>query len=327
MPDANEILVSIIVPVLNKERTLHRCVTALQAQTHSNIEILIIDDHSSDQSAKIAHKLSKTDSRIRLHELSDNVGSYRARIIGSRNVKGQCVAFCDADDTMEPRAIELMLEAMLRHDVDLVQMRYRRRLKGLGVKYLEQWNPELADRRIEGDDLRSLASYVGMDSYIYPSCWSKLYRTNLLRSCEMVDFNQFWGDDQIFNIQYLRNCRSMAFIDYVGYCYYWCGDTSSNYKFSFLSQYKNVYSLKRLMGQSEEYINAEIIMLLRYHVRQLLTELSWTREAVLKVIREELNDPLWRQAGLKLSAEQLVDNECDSVQKAPVKYLVKKLLK
>ncbi len=327
MTEANDILVSIIVPVYNKSRTLRRCLQSLLAQTHSNLEILIVDDGSTDTSMRIVRAMQAHDSRIRLKELPQNVGAYQARIHGIREIRGAACVFCDADDTMEPRAVETMLATMLEFDVDLVQMRYRRRMKGVGVKYLEQWNPELAGRRIDGIDFRGLASYVGMDSYIYPSCWGKMFRTDQLRSLQLIDFNQFWGDDQIFNIQYLRHCRSMAFVDYVGYCYYWGGDTSTNYKFSLLREFKNVHSLKRVMGQSEEYIDAEIIMLLRYHVRQLMTELSWTRQAVEQVMKEELRDPLWKQVGFSLTAEELVAQEAETVQKSPIKYIAKKLLK
>lgn len=330
MPESSENtqpLVSIIVPAYNKCGTLKRCVKSLQDQTYTNLEILIIDDCSTDGTNGLASAMAASDKRVKIIELSENIGSYKVRILGVNKARGEFVAFVDADDTMEPRAIELMLKMMTDLQVDLVQMRYRRRMKGLAVKYMERWEPEIAGRKIEGLDFRGLASYVGMDSYIYPSCWGKLYRSNLLRSIQMVDFNQFWGDDQIFNIQYLRNCRSMAFLDYVGYCYYWGGDTSSNYKFSLMREYKNVHTLKRVMGQSEEYINAELQMLLRYHIRQLLTELAWTRKAVLSVIADELKDPIWRYVGLGQKADELVDEEYARVQKSPIKYLAKKLLK
>ena len=326
MPNSQDILVSIIVPAYNVNRTLRRCIDSLLAQTHRNIEIIVIDDRSSDGSARTAHILEKQHAHVKLVELPVHLGSYRARREGIKYISGEMLMFVDADDTMEPAAVEIMLDAMMRHNVDLVQMRMRRRMKGINVKYQEQWNPELADRRIDGMDFRSLASYVGMDSYIYPPVWGKMYRTSLLRSFSMIDFNQFWGDDQIFNIQYLRHCRSMAFVDFVGYSYYWGGATSS-YRYSQLAEYKSVFAYKRLLGQNTEYINAEIIMLLRYHVRQLITELSWTREAVIKVMMTELRDPLWKQVGLNIQAEQLVTEEFANVQKAPLKYLVKKLLK
>jgi len=327
MAESSDILVSVIIAVYNKKRTLLRCLRSIISQSYPNIEILIIDDCSTDGSARVARRLMSQDKRIRLLELTHNYGLYNTHIIGIQEIKGAYCVFADADDTMEPKAIETMLSAMKEHNVDLVQTRYHRRMKGLEIKYFEHWDPELAGRRIDGSDFRSLASYVGMDSYIYPSCWGKMYRTDLLRSYEMIDFKQFWGEDQIFNIQYLRQARSIAFVDYVGYCYYWGGDTTVNYKFSMLRQYKHVYSLKKIMGQSEEYINAEIIMLLRYYVRMLLTELSWTNTAVEKVMADELKDPLWRQVGLELTAAELVEEENEKVQKAPLKYLAKKFLK
>ncbi|MBD5231948.1 MAG: glycosyltransferase family 2 protein [Bacteroidales bacterium] len=323
---ASEIPVTVVIPVFNKHRTLRRAVDSVLAQTHQALEIIITDDLSTDDSLSIANNCALKDSRIRVIESNSKSGLYNNRIKGIKAATGAATTFLDADDTMEPRAIELMLKSMLEYDTDIVQMRFRRRMKGLGIKYLEQWDPALADRRIDGIDFRSLASYVGMDSYILPSCWVKMYRTHLLQSIDWLDFPQFWGEDQIFNIQYLRNCRSISFVDYVGYNYFWGGDTTT-YKFSLLREYKNVHAIKRVMGQSEEYINAEIKQLLRYHVRQLFTELSWTLPAVEKVIRDELRDPLWKQVGLEVSAEQLVKEEWEAVQRSPLKYLIKKLLK
>lgn len=327
MPETNDILVTIIIPVFNKAGTLRRCIKSIQNQTYKNLEILLVDDCSTDHSPALAARLQAEDNRIRLVQNQNNVGCYRSRLVGINNATGQLTMFADADDTMEPRAVELAVELLTSTDVDLVQFRSRRRMKWFKVRYMEQWDPSLAGHRIDGIDFRSLASFVGMDSYIYPSAWGKLYRTDILRSIKFIDFAKFWGEDQILNIQYLRAARSMAFLDYVGYLYYWGGETASKYKFSILQQYKYVHSLKRIMGQSEEYIDAEIQVLLRYHVRQLITELGWTPEAVEQILTDELRDPLWKQVGFTLTAHELIDSEMQNIHNTPIKYIAKKLLK
>lgn len=319
-------LVSIIVTVFNKHRHLGKCLRSLFAQTFSNIEIIVVDDNSSDNSFELAKQLLCDFTNSQLICNSTNVGLLKSRYIGIEHANGLYTAFVDADDWMETRAIANMVDTMQALNADMVQVRHQRRMKGVAVKYQEKFDPALANRLIDGEEFRNLASYIGMDSYIYPACWGKLYITSKLREATRLDFNQFWGEDQIFNIQYLRECKSMAFTDYVGYNYRWGGETTSLYKYSAIKEYKYVHQLKRMLGQDEVSINREMCMLLRYYIRSLITELGYTKEAVELVIREELNDPLWQRVGITTDPATLIDGEYTDIQRNPMKYLVKRLL-
>lgn len=319
-------LVSVIIPVFNKHKYLHKCLHSLLNQTYTNIEVIVVDDCSTDASFAKAKRLLEDTQEAILVRNDTNKGLLKSRYVGISKAHGVYTAFMDADDWMEARAIETMVEAMTEFKADLVQLRNRQRMRGVAVKYQEHFDPALASRLIDGNEFRSLASYVGMDSYIYPSCWGKMYITSKLREATQIDFDQFWGEDQIFNIQYLRECRSMAFCDYVGYNYRW-GGTTSAYKYSALREYKHVHQLKRMLGQDEGRINAEIKMLLRYHVRSLITELGYTAEAVAMILEDELRDPLWRRVGETATPIQLVEQEMANIQRSPVKYIAKRLLR
>lgn len=320
-------MVSLIIPVYNMAHYLRRSLTSVMAQTYSDIELIVVDDCSTDNTAHITEELRRSLPSCAYIHNPTNIGCLKSRYVGVDNAKGDYIAFLDADDSMDNRALERMVEAMQQYNVDLVQMRYQRIMKGLPIKYQEHWDRTLAGRRIDGEEFRSLASFVGMTSYIYPSCWGKLYRADLLKEASRIEFNQFWGEDQIFNIQYLRECRSMAFLDFVGYNYRWGGETTRAYRYSALRDYKHVYDFKRMMGQNEECLNAEIISLLRYHIRSLISETGFTPEAARMVIREELTDPLWQKAGLTADADQLVAEAVSDIQRNPAKYIAKRLLR
>lgn len=320
-------MVTVIIPVYNKVKYLRRCLQSVLAQSYGPVEMIVIDDCSTDASAALVEKITAGVPGCRLIRNAANIGHLKTRYIGVDQAQGEYVVFLDADDWMASGALEKMVSAMETFDADLVQIRYQRVLKGLPVKYQERFDRAMAERRIEGEEFRALASYVGMTSYIYPACWGKLYRTAKLREAQRIEFRQFWGEDQIFNIQYLRECRSMAFVDYVGYNYRWGGQTTSEYKYSALREYKHVHQFKRMMGQDEASINAEIILLLRYYVRSLMTELGFTRQATEMVMVEELRDPLWARVGMTMTAAELVASECADIQRSGVKYLVKRFLK
>lgn len=319
-------MVSVIIPVFNKHKYLHKCLYSLLNQTYTDIEVIVVDDCSTDASFAKAKRLLEDTPGAFLVRNDSNIGHLKSRYVGISKAHGEYTTFMDADDWMEPRALETMVEAMTEFKADLVQLRNRRRMKGVAVKYQEHFDPALASRLIDGDEFRTLASYVGMDSCITPSCWGKMYMTSKLREATQIEFGQFWGEDQIFNIQYLRECRSMVFCDYIGYNYRWGGATSA-YKYSALREYKHVHQLKLMLGQDERRINAEIKMLLRYHVRSLITELGYTAEAVAMILEDELRDPLWCRVGETSTPAQLVEQEVANIQRSPVKYIAKRFLR
>lgn len=319
--------ISVIIPIFNKSRFLRKALRSIREQTYSDLEIICIDDASTDNCFDALSELALQDPRIKVFRNESNLGIYANRLVGIRHATGSYTAFADADDLMSPQALELMLKAMVKYDVDLVQMRSSRIMGKLKVKYNETFDPSLTDRRIEGEEYKDLTSYVGMTSYITPPCWNKLYKTQILKVLRHVPFNQFWGDDQIFNIPYLKAAQSMAFIDYIGYHYRWGGATSRHYKYSALRDYKEVHRIKLAMGLDPQYLNPEIITLLEYHIRQLHTERGWTWEAIRMVLEDELKDPFWQRTGLQKSADELIADAMNHVQKNTFKYLVKRLLK
>lgn len=327
MSENKPALVSVVIPIFNKQQYLEKCLNSVFGQSYPEIEVIVVDDCSTDASAVKLNRLIMSHPECRIVTNRRNEGQLQSRYTGLAHAQGKYTVFVDADDWMEPNSISRMVEMMESLDVDMVQMRHQRRMKGISVKYQERFDPALAGRRIEDEEFRALASYVGMTSYIHPPCWGKLYITSKLREAPRMEFNQFWGEDQIFNIQYLRECKSMAFLDYVGYNYRWGGETSSTYKYSALKEYKHVHDLKRMLGQDEAALNEEIMMLLRYYIRSLVSEIGFTREAVVMIMEDELKDPMWRNLDPDITAEGIVAQEIEHVQKNPLKYLAKRLLK
>lgn len=91
--------VSIIVPIYNAERTLGKCVASLVGQTWRNIEILLIDDGSTDHSLQACREFAARDARVRVFS-QQNAGPAAARNVGLAEAQGDYIAFCDSDDWM-----------------------------------------------------------------------------------------------------------------------------------------------------------------------------------------------------------------------------------
>jgi len=112
-----DVLISVIVPVYNVEKYLQQCVDSILNQTHSNLELLLIDDGSTDNSSAICKQYAQKDERVRVIQLK-NGGVSRARNMGLENAKGDWIGFVDSDDWISEEAYERMLEAAIRLDAD-----------------------------------------------------------------------------------------------------------------------------------------------------------------------------------------------------------------
>ena len=115
-------LVTIIVPIYNIEREyLERCVQSIVSQTYKDMEIILVDDGSTDGTADVCDELAGQDSRIRVfHKV--NGGSSSARNLGIDNASGDFIGFVDSDDYIDADFVELMLDAIDRYDVPMAQI-------------------------------------------------------------------------------------------------------------------------------------------------------------------------------------------------------------
>lgn len=129
-----EELVSIIVPVYNVELYLNKCIESILGQTYKNIELLLINDGSTDSSYEICQKWSRIDGRVKIL-CQENQGQGIARNLGVKKAKGRWIAFVDSDDWVDPRYIEMMMNAIISENADMVKCNYTQfRVKSNGIK-------------------------------------------------------------------------------------------------------------------------------------------------------------------------------------------------
>lgn len=114
-------LISIIVPVYNIKEYLPRCVDSLRAQTYSNIEILLVDDGSTDGTGALCDELAAKDGRIRVFH-KENGGSSSARNLGLSKAQGEYIGFVDSDDYVEPDMYEGLYRALQEQDAQIAQV-------------------------------------------------------------------------------------------------------------------------------------------------------------------------------------------------------------
>ncbi len=114
-------LISVVVPVYNAEKYLERCVQSICGQTYKNLEIILVNDGSSDNSGALCKKLASSDDRIKVIQ-QENGGSSIARNTGLDYATGDILAFVDSDDHLDLSMFEQMMELMVANDLDVVEI-------------------------------------------------------------------------------------------------------------------------------------------------------------------------------------------------------------
>lgn len=207
----NEPLVSIVVPVYNTEKYLEKCVSSIQNQTYANLQIVLVDDGSKDQSGEICDQLAGQNNNITvIHQ--KNQGSGAARNTGIDQAGGKYLAFVDSDDTICPGFIETLVHAMENGSYDLACA---------NILFVESGkNEELPDcnqeyRIVSGSDY--LTSMLGMSEHC--SVDNKLYILETVRQ-KKIRFqteHRFW-EDMKFNLNYLYDSdRDVIVFDHLYY--------------------------------------------------------------------------------------------------------------
>ena len=116
-------LISVIVPVYNVEKFLDKCISSIVNQTYKNLEIILIDDGSTDESVQICDKWQEKDNRVRLTH-KENTGVSDTRNIGLEKTTGEYICFVDSDDYIEPDYIENLYKSLTENNADIASITY-----------------------------------------------------------------------------------------------------------------------------------------------------------------------------------------------------------
>lgn len=168
----NNDLISIIIPVYNVKNYLKRCIESLCKQTYKNIEIILIDDGSSDGSEIICDDYAKKDNRIKVVHIN-NLGVSKARNIGLDTAKGNYITFVDADDYVSELYIEKMYELCTSNDSDIAIIGTMELDEETNKNYESGYSLET---NLNGTD--ALAEMFN-EKYYFGCVWAKIYRSRL----------------------------------------------------------------------------------------------------------------------------------------------------
>ncbi|NOU87842.1 glycosyltransferase [Paenibacillus sp. LMG 31460] len=222
--------VSVIVPVYNCEKFISKCLDSIIHQTYSNLEIVIVNDGSTDRSEEIVNEFMEKDARI-VYYYQDNSGPSDARNHGINKSTGEYLAFIDSDDTVDRYYIEYLISRMLTTGVDLVCCGYKD-ISVYGILNCTDFNFEISNSQHDFIDLVC----KGTGGVL----WSKLFKKEIIIKHNMkMDKDIFMSEDLIFVLQYALHCKSFAAIE--GHLYYYNrlnqNSISSNISIDYIQNY------------------------------------------------------------------------------------------
>lgn len=200
--------ISIIIPVYNAAQYLKECLESVLTQTIKEIEVICINDGSTDDSLEILNQFQQRDSRILIVD-QKNHGVSAARNAGLKIATGKYLGFVDADDTIEKEYFEILFSAAEENRCEIIYSKFLANEKHLATN--RKYNKEEIIQEI-------LPLYLEKD--VFNSIWNKLY-LNLLIKQNDIQFpvGKKIGEDADFNLQILEFTENLFYLDYVGYHY------------------------------------------------------------------------------------------------------------
>lgn len=198
--------VSVIIPVFNAENYLEECLHSVLNQTLQNIEVIIIDDKSTDKSREIAEKFL-SDRRIRyiLHDKNKGVSAARNRGIDLAN--GEYIYFLDADDYISPNMLMTMYNISKKYNADIISCGYTR-VDDKGVLLSENPSPFTNERLITNQEMIETYLSKAHEKKVIWFPWRNIYRLELLTENKIYfDENVSFGEDSLFNLYAFYNAR------------------------------------------------------------------------------------------------------------------------
>lgn len=207
--------VSIILPIYNVEEYISECLDSIVNQTYHNLEIILVDDGSPDNSGSICDEYQQKDDRIVVVH-KQNAGVSAARNTGLELATGSYIAFADPDDWLEPDMIEKMVSALKQRQADIAFCRFHTEIMPEEKQYLY-----LPIEETYGDGNHALCQMVQALAY-GTMVWNKLFTRNTIfkgNSYTKFDESLKCGEDEVWLVEVVQNAKKVAYLKEE--LYYW----------------------------------------------------------------------------------------------------------
>lgn len=293
-------MVSVIIPIYNQCKHLKQCISSCINQSYADLEIILINDASTDDSLSICNHFCDNDTRIKLINKVSNEGVEIARFDGYNIAKGKYILFVDADDWLcDQDIIRKMVYFADKTNSDYVECGNQRTIDRWNlisqshctetIQVLKQ--PQLYDNYF--------VSYFGR-KLLNTCMWGKLYRKSSFENITLSPLGLKMGEDLAFNLRLFPYLHQICILPDVGYSYRWGGITT-RYNPHFFQNCKYLFILRKEIIENSGYDKAwhplceEMIDVLITQISMTITFKADNKHNIIKWIKSELDDSIYDQ--------------------------------
>lgn len=316
--------VSIIMPIYNVEKHLEKAIKSALNQTYKNIELILINDGSPDNSIQICRRYEKIDNRVYIID-QKNTGVSYARNAGLAKATGNYIYFIDSDDYIETDLIEDNLKIAKETAADLVVFGFIEEITSQDGSTTKKTNiPKLKPSRTKEQFRDNFSAYHSFTPY---ALWNKLYKRQYLIENNVRFMNQTIGEDALFNLQAYRHLEKVEVNPKAYYHYVFRPNSAVNHyiKDRFDQEYKVAYCFEQLMkkwdksDQFQELINREYWNTIYLELKNLSSkECPLKQKEKIKIVKNIMQDKK-----LKETVENLTNQKEENKFVKALLFLVK----
>lgn len=198
-----DLKVSIIVAIYNASCYLPKCIESIINQSYTNIECILVDDSSTDNSSEICNEYSNKDNRIIYIQNKQNIGCPQSRKVGFENSSGSYILFIDSDDWLEPTMVYDMLSLLAKKSYDIIFCDYFEDYKEKQIYQKQEFK-----EKTKFEIIKSMATY---DPTLITSLWNKLIKRELLY--HIVFPHENYAEDMYISTQLIYYSDSLGYIN------------------------------------------------------------------------------------------------------------------
>lgn len=260
-------LVSIIIPVYGVEHYLAECVDSVLAQTHRDLEVILVDDGSPDGCPAICDKYAAMDRRVKvIHK--ENGGAAGARNVGLDAATGDYICLVDSDDYVSEQYVKQLLDALMQNNADAAVCSF---------SFLYKNGEELNAMRYPENQCMSQIAYLErfLTDWTSGITWNKIFKAEVLRSVRYEEGHKI--DDEFFTYQAIMNCRNVVMFDRSLYFY----RMRASSVMSSASQY-----YERILGDKLEYLEIRFLKVSERYPELKLKYLANLADNLIRLRRE-----------------------------------------
>lgn len=298
-------LVSVIMPVYNSQQYVKAAVNSIVNQTYKNIEILCVNDCSTDDSLSVLNELASQDSRVKVIDSPVNVGAGEARNLAINVAKGEYITFVDADDTIEPDLYQRVIDEINKNNPDQV-------VWGLIEEHFDNSDkliktvPIISAYRFQDNEADIVKTVLELEeNSLFGYQWNSFYRASVIKDNHIRFEKALFYEDYFFNLEFAKCMKTFSVIEYAGYHYFKRVNSSITHRFTkdyFALSYRRIESMF-CYCESMGYLEPEVYnilgnRLLRYTFSALsrnhnpLSEMS--RADMIKWVKENTSREMYK---------------------------------